>query len=57
VLSLYHYGKIFANLDENRYIIICIFIGAFIGAFIFQWESILLGTMLQPQEEATVCCG
>jgi len=24
----------------NGYIIICIFIGAFLGAFIFQWETL-----------------
>jgi len=24
----------------NGYIIICIFIGAYIGAFIFQWETL-----------------
>lgn len=24
----------------NGYIIICIFIGAFLGAFIFQWEKL-----------------
>ena len=27
----------------NGYIIICIFIGAFFGAFIFQWESVTIG--------------
>ena len=37
-----------ANLDRlamyyNGYIIICIFIGAFLGSFVFQWESIGLG--------------
>jgi len=24
----------------NGYIIICIFIGAYLGAFVFQWETI-----------------
>ena len=24
----------------NGYIIICIFLGAFLGAFVFQWESL-----------------
>lgn len=24
----------------NGYIIICIFIGAFLGAFVFQWETL-----------------
>lgn len=27
----------------NGYLIICIFIGAFLGYFIFSWESISLG--------------
>lgn len=26
----------------NGYIIICIFIGAFLGAFVFQWETLSL---------------
>jgi solute carrier family 31 (copper transporter), member 1 len=27
----------------NGYLIICIFIGAFLGAFVFQWETLGLG--------------
>jgi solute carrier family 31 (copper transporter), member 1 len=27
----------------NGYIIICIFIGAYIGSFIFQWERLEVG--------------
>ncbi|KIW03465.1 uncharacterized protein PV09_05234 [Verruconis gallopava] len=38
----------------NGYFIICIFIGAYIGFFIFGWETVSLGG---PQEETTVCCG
>jgi len=38
----------------NGYIIICIFIGAWIGAFGFSWETI---EMNGPQEETTICCG
>ncbi len=38
----------------NGYIIICIIIGAWVGAFIFSWESVSLSG---PQEEVTVCCG
>ncbi|TVY53613.1 Copper transport protein ctr4 [Lachnellula suecica] len=38
----------------NGYFIICIIIGAWIGAFAFSWETIDMGG---PQEEATVCCG
>jgi solute carrier family 31 (copper transporter), member 1 len=30
----------------NGYIIICIFIGAFLGAFVFQWET--LGLWVPP---------
>ncbi|KAH6671452.1 high affinity copper transporter [Halenospora varia] len=38
----------------NGYIIICIIIGAWLGAFAFSWETI---NMSGPQEEATMCCG
>ncbi|PBP27363.1 Ctr copper transporter family protein [Diplocarpon rosae] len=38
----------------NGYIIICIMIGAWLGAFVFQWESVGLAG---PEEEITMCCG
>jgi copper transporter 1 len=38
----------------NGYIIICIFIGAYIGSFVFSWERIRFEG---PREEVTVCCG
>ncbi|RMZ85919.1 hypothetical protein DV736_g6527, partial [Chaetothyriales sp. CBS 134916] len=43
----------------NGYIIICIFIGAFLGSFIFSWDQLLAPPVNQGQrhEEATVCCG
>ncbi|KAJ5986730.1 hypothetical protein N7451_011095 [Penicillium sp. IBT 35674x] len=43
----------------NGYIIICIFIGAYIGSFIFSWESISLRNSKQTSvaNEATICCG
>ncbi|KAF2477696.1 Ctr-domain-containing protein [Lindgomyces ingoldianus] len=43
----------------NGYIIICIFIGAYIGYFIFGWESFKVGGGASDrlQEEVTVCCG
>ncbi|KAK0609241.1 Ctr copper transporter [Immersiella caudata] len=43
----------------NGYIIICIFIGAYIGAFVFQWETLGLGLDSQTSaaKEPTVCCG
>ncbi|KAH6643820.1 Ctr copper transporter family-domain-containing protein [Boeremia exigua] len=43
----------------NGYIIICIFIGAYIGYFICGWESFNVGRGGQDrmQENATVCCG
>ncbi|KAI1097744.1 Ctr copper transporter family-domain-containing protein [Jackrogersella minutella] len=42
----------------NGYIIICIFIGAYIGAFIFHWEYIDGGRrMTSASQEPTVCCG
>ncbi|KAJ5645844.1 hypothetical protein N7490_002216 [Penicillium lividum] len=43
----------------NGYIIICIFIGAYIGSFIFSWESISLRDNKQTSvgSETTVCCG
>ncbi|KAM0282367.1 hypothetical protein ACHAQH_003046 [Verticillium albo-atrum] len=42
----------------NGYIIICILIGAYLGAFIFHWEKI--GGSTGPTsagENSTVCCG
>ncbi|KAI5467476.1 Ctr copper transporter family-domain-containing protein [Mariannaea sp. PMI_226] len=41
----------------NGYIIICIFIGAFLGAFVFQWETLSAGRGTSAAHEATVCCG
>ncbi|KAL5612318.1 hypothetical protein BROUX41_000147 [Berkeleyomyces rouxiae] len=44
----------------NGYIIICIFLGAFIGAFIFHWETINVGSSgeaTSAAKEPTVCCG
>lgn len=43
----------------NGYFIICIFIGAYIGYFIFGWESfnVSKGGEDRMQENATVCCG
>lgn len=41
----------------NGYIIICIFIGAFLGAFVFQWETLGMGSQTSATNEATVCCG
>lgn len=43
----------------NGYILICIFIGAYIGFFIFGWESfnVSQGGRDRLQEEVTVCCG
>ncbi|EME79560.1 uncharacterized protein MYCFIDRAFT_58657 [Pseudocercospora fijiensis CIRAD86] len=38
----------------NGYIIICIFIGAFLGAFAFNWTSIALSN---DEREITFCCG
>ncbi|KAK4164040.1 Ctr copper transporter family-domain-containing protein [Cladorrhinum sp. PSN259] len=41
----------------NGYIIICIFIGAYLGSFIFHWEPLGVGQATSATEEATVCCG
>ncbi|KAK3314846.1 putative high affinity copper protein [Apodospora peruviana] len=41
----------------NGYIIICIFIGAYLGAFVFQWETLGVGLQTSAAKEATVCCG
>ncbi|KAJ6086840.1 hypothetical protein N7467_005754 [Penicillium canescens] len=43
----------------NGYFIICIFIGAYIGSFIFTWETISSGDEKQTSvaNESTVCCG
>ncbi|KAK1974163.1 ctr copper transporter [Colletotrichum cereale] len=40
----------------NGYMIICIFIGSYIGAFLFQWET-LFDEPTSAAKEATVCCG
>lgn len=43
----------------NGYIIICIFIGAYLGYFIFGWETLQIkaGGMERMEENVTVCCG
>ncbi|KAJ4375178.1 Copper Transporter integral membrane protein that functions in high affinity copper transport [Neocucurbitaria cava] len=43
----------------NGYFIICIFIGAYLGYFIFGWESFSVGQGAKDrmQEDVTVCCG
>jgi len=41
----------------NGYIIICIFLGAYIGSFIFHWEPLGGGQQTSASKEATVCCG
>lgn len=43
----------------NGYFIICIFIGAFLGYFIFGWQSLTVGRggNGRMEEDATVCCG
>ncbi|KAI4859009.1 Ctr-domain-containing protein [Hypoxylon rubiginosum] len=42
----------------NGYIIICIFLGAYIGAFIFHWEHLDGGRgVTSASQEPTVCCG
>ncbi|KAK0657742.1 Ctr copper transporter family-domain-containing protein [Cercophora newfieldiana] len=41
----------------NGYIIICIFIGAYLGSFVFQWETFGASSQTTASREATVCCG
>ncbi|KAK3997797.1 Ctr copper transporter family-domain-containing protein [Cladorrhinum sp. PSN332] len=42
----------------NGYFIICIFIGAYLGSFVFHWETLgLSAQQTSATEEATVCCG
>ncbi|TFB02489.1 Copper transport protein ctr4 [Trichoderma ghanense] len=43
----------------NGYFIICIFIGAYIGSFIFHWEPLTAGSGEKTSATscATVCCG
>lgn len=43
----------------NGYIIICIFIGSYLGYFVFGWETLVAGNRGQTSaaNEATVCCG
>ncbi|KAJ5094603.1 hypothetical protein N7456_010464 [Penicillium angulare] len=40
----------------NGYIIICIFLGAFIGSFIFSWEAVFMNTE-NDATTVTKCCG
>ncbi|KAL6701228.1 Ctr copper transporter family domain-containing protein [Trichoderma pleuroticola] len=42
----------------NGYFIICIFIGAYLGAFVFHWETMTVGSEnTSATNNATVCCG
>ncbi|PNP55357.1 hypothetical protein THARTR1_04499 [Trichoderma harzianum] len=42
----------------NGYFIICIFIGAYLGAFVFHWETLTVGSEnTSATNNATVCCG
>ncbi|KAL7807741.1 Ctr domain-containing protein [Trichoderma aethiopicum] len=43
----------------NGYFIICIFIGAYIGSFVFHWEPLTAGSEEKTSATscATVCCG
>ncbi|KAL2864181.1 high-affinity Cu transporter CTR3 [Aspergillus lucknowensis] len=41
----------------NGYIIICIFIGAFLGSFIFSWEYLGSGGKENDATAVTKCCG
>ncbi|UKZ76011.1 hypothetical protein TrVFT333_003707 [Trichoderma virens FT-333] len=42
----------------NGYFIICIFIGAYIGAFVFHWETLSVGSdNTSATNSTTVCCG
>lgn len=41
----------------NGYIIICIFIGSYLGSFIFHWETLGGSQQTSATKEATVCCG
>ncbi|KAF2233890.1 Ctr-domain-containing protein [Viridothelium virens] len=40
-------------MSYNGYIIICVLIGAFLGFFMFQWDS---NTIAVTREETTLCC-
>lgn len=41
----------------NGYIIICILIGALVGSFLFNWESLGGVARQSDAEDPTVCCG
>ena len=43
----------------NGYLIISIFVGSYIGAFIFSWETVSVAspTSGAAVEETTYCCG
>lgn len=40
----------------NGFILLSIVVGAFLGAFVFSWESVELGSA-NGRAEATLCCG
>jgi len=42
----------------NEYVIICIFIGVYIGYFVFSWESLIVGNKSDVclEENINVCC-
>ncbi|KAH7156432.1 Ctr copper transporter family-domain-containing protein [Dactylonectria macrodidyma] len=41
----------------NGYIIICIFLGSYLGSFVFHWETLGGSQQTSATKEATVCCG
>ena len=53
------FGVMLLAMYYNGYFIICIFIGVYVGYFIFGWESFNVGNRGddRTQENVTVCCG
>ncbi|KAK4184971.1 putative high affinity copper protein [Podospora australis] len=41
----------------NGYIILCIFLGSFLGSAFFHWEPLGLGSQTTATGDATFCCG
>ncbi|KAI5865799.1 Ctr copper transporter family-domain-containing protein [Durotheca rogersii] len=51
------YFLMMLSMYYNGFIIICIFVGAYIGSFVFRWEKLDARQNTSAANEATACCG